>query len=183
MLKWEEIDHSTKKVHVFPCAINQGIIDGAGKQINLLAHIYVDDALMLSTSIEHLKLVLAAMIEAIFVVMGKPDESVWQCPLAMDKWNKLVISPRQTGLGLIIDTNRLTVAIPSKYLTEVWDLLDSTWDPNRRRFKVSEAQKTTRKLARLAEGANWVFHLLVHLYSSIAYALSENKRLLMESLQ
>jgi hypothetical protein len=30
-------------------------------------------------------MVLAAMIEAIFVVMGKPDESVQQCPLAMDK--------------------------------------------------------------------------------------------------
>ncbi len=39
------------------------------------------------------------------------------------------------------------------------------------------------KLARLAEGANWVFHLLSHLYSSIAYALAENKKLLMELLQ
>ena len=74
---------------------------------------------MLATSIEHMKMVLAAMIEAIFVVMGKPDESVWQCHLAMDKWNKLVIGPRQTGLGLILDTNRLTVAIPIKYLTEI----------------------------------------------------------------
>jgi hypothetical protein len=37
------------------------------------------------------------------------------------------------------------------------------------------------KLARLAEGADWVFHLLSHLYLSIAYALSENKRLLTES--
>jgi hypothetical protein len=50
-------------------------------------------------------------------------------------------------------------------------------------FKVSEAQKLTGKLPRLAEGINWVFHLLSHLYSSIAYALTENKRLLMESLQ
>jgi hypothetical protein len=115
--------------------------------------------------------------------MGKPNDSVRQCPLAMDKWNKLVIGPRQVGLGLIIDTNRLTVTIPLKYLKEVCDLLDSTWHPNRRRFKVSEAQKLTGKLARLAEGANWVFHLLSHLYSSIAYALAENKRLLMESSQ
>ncbi len=46
---------------------------------------------------------------------------------------------------------------------------------------MSEAQKLTEKLARLAEGANWVFHLLSHLYSSIAYALSDNKRLLTES--
>jgi hypothetical protein len=36
-------------------------------------------------------------------------------------------------------------------------------------------------LARLVEGANWVFHLLCHLYLSIAYALSKNKQLLNES--
>jgi hypothetical protein len=76
MLKWEEIDHNTKKVCAFPCAIIQGFIDGAGKQINLPACIYVDNALMLATSIEHMKIVLATMIEAIFVVMGEPDESV-----------------------------------------------------------------------------------------------------------
>jgi hypothetical protein len=46
---------------------------------------------------------------------------------------------------------------------------------------VSEAQKLTGKLARLAKGANWVFHLLSHLYLPIAYALSKNKRLLTES--
>ncbi len=46
---------------------------------------------------------------------------------------------------------------------------------------MSEAQKLTGKLACLAKGADWVFHLLSHLYLSIAYALSENKRLLTES--
>ena len=129
----------------------RGIIDEAGKWINLPACIYVDDALMLATSIKHMKMVLAAMIEAIFVVMGEPNESVRQCPLVMDKWNKLVIGPRQVGLGLFIDTNRLIVTIPIKYLTEVCSLLDSTWHPNCRCFKVSKAQKLTGELARLAE--------------------------------
>jgi hypothetical protein len=82
-------------------------------------------------------------------------------------------------LGLIIDTNRLTIVIPARYLQEVLDLLNSTWHPNRCHFKVSEAQKLTGKLAHLAE--NWVFHLLSHLYKSIAYVLSKNKRLLTES--
>ncbi len=45
---------------------------------------------------------------------------------------------------------------------------------------MSEAQKLTGKLARLAKEANWVFHLLSHLYLSIAY-VSKNKRLLTES--
>jgi hypothetical protein len=113
--------------------------------------------------------------------MGESDVKVRQCPLAMDKWLELVIRPKQTMLGLIIDTNRLTIAIPPKYLQEVLKLLNSTWHPNQRCFKVSEAQKLTGKLARLAKGANWVFHLLSYLYPSIAYALSKNKRLLTKS--
>ncbi len=69
---------------------------------------------MLALDIDHMKMVLAAMTKAIFVVMGKLDVTVRQCPLAMDKWLELVISPKQTMLGLIINTNRLTVAIPAK---------------------------------------------------------------------
>jgi hypothetical protein len=46
---------------------------------------------------------------------------------------------------------------------------------------VSDAQKLTGKLACLIKGANWVFHLPSHLYSPIAYAISENKRLLNKS--
>jgi hypothetical protein len=163
MLKWEEIDSSAELTPAFSCTINRGIMDDAGNRIDLPARIYFDDALMLALDVDHMKMVLAAMIEAIFIVMGEPNVAVRQCPLAMDKWLELVLGPKQTMLGLIIDTNRLTVAIPSKYLQEVLKLHNSTWHPNRRCFRVSEAQKLTGKLARLAKGANWVFHLLSHL--------------------
>jgi hypothetical protein len=63
----------------------------------------------------------------IFVVMGKPDVAIRSCPLAMDKWIDLVIGSKQTMLGLIINTNMLTVAIPAIYLQEVFDLLNSTY--------------------------------------------------------
>ena len=46
---------------------------------------------------------------------------------------------------------------------------------------MQEAQQLTRKLGHLAEGATWVFHLLTHLYASIAQALAGNKLLLSES--
>jgi hypothetical protein len=93
-------------------------------------HIYVDDALMLALDVDHMKMVLAALIKAIFVVMGKPNVAVRQCMLAMDKWLELIIRPKQTMLGLTINPNRLTVAIPAKYLQEVLNLLNSTWHPN-----------------------------------------------------
>jgi hypothetical protein len=181
MLNWEEIDPSAKITPAFSCTINCGIIDDAGNPIDLTTWMYVNDALMLALDIVHMKMVLAAMIKAIFFVMGEPDLAVRQCPLAMDKWLELVIRPKQTMLVLTFNTNRLTIAIPAKYLQEVLNLLNSTWHPNQCCFKVSEAQKLTGKLASLANGANWVFHLLSHLYLSIAYALSKNKRLLTES--
>jgi hypothetical protein len=180
MLKWEEIDPSTKLIPAFYCTINRGM-DDSGYWMDLSARIYVNNTLMLALNIDHMKMVLAATIKAIFVVMGKPDVVARQCPLAMDKWLELVIGSQQTMFRLIINTNRLPVATPAKYLQEVLDLLNSTWHPNRHCFKVSEAQKLTENLAHLAEGANWVFHLLSHLYLSIAYALSKNKRLLTES--
>jgi hypothetical protein len=55
---------------------------------------------------------LAALIKAIFVVLGKPDTPVRQCPLAMDKWEELIIGAVQTMLGLVINTYKLTVGIP-----------------------------------------------------------------------
>ncbi len=130
MLKWEEIDPSAELTPAFSCTINRGIMDDAGNRIDLAACIYVNNALMLALNADHIKMVLEATIEAIFIVMGKPDVAVRQCPLAMDKWLELVIGPKQTMLGLIINTNRLTVAITPKYLQEVLELLNSTWHPN-----------------------------------------------------
>ncbi len=64
-----------------------------GIWIDLPARICVDNALMLALNVDHMKMVLAATIEAISVVMGERDVAARQCPLAMDKWLELVIGP------------------------------------------------------------------------------------------
>jgi hypothetical protein len=177
MISWAEEDPTAKITQAFPCLINTGTLDA-----HLPARIYVHDALLLGLLRRKMDLKLAALIEAIFVIMGKPDTTVRQCPLAMDKWLDLVVAPKQRMLGLIIDTNNLTVlGIPPDYVAEVFDLHNTTWHSHRRCFTVGEAQKLTGKLGHLAEGANWVFHLLTHLYASIVYALTENKCLLVDT--
>ncbi len=95
--------------------INTGVLDNQGNRVPLPARIYVDDALMLAISKENMEQVLAALIEAIFVVMGVPDTSVRQCSLAMEV-GKLHVAPIQTMLGLLIDTNRTIVSIPDNYI-------------------------------------------------------------------
>ncbi len=84
-------------------------------------------------------------------------------------------------LGLVIETNRMTVSVPDDYIQNIRLLIDSTWHTHRQQFTVKEAQGLTGKLGHLTKGANWVFHLVTHLYASIAYALSENKRFLEDS--
>jgi hypothetical protein len=42
-------------------------------------------------------------------------------------------------------------------------------------------QKLVRKLARLGEGVPWIFKLMSHLYTSLAYTLKSNTELLEKS--
>jgi hypothetical protein len=82
----------------------------------------------------------------------------------MDKLEKLHITSIQTMLGLLINTNRMIVSTPDDYIQGVHLLIESTWHTHRQQFTLKEAQELTEKLGHLAEGANWVFHLLTDLY-------------------
>ncbi len=181
MVKWAPTPPTGNPVQAKPCSLNRGAFDPAGNPIPRPARMYVDDALLAALGRRAMELALAAMIESIFTIMGEDNPAIRQCPLAMDKWENLVVDTRQTVLGVSLDTHAMAVSMTPEYVAEVRELLDTTWHINRKRFTVSEAQSLTGKLARLAEGAHWVFHLLSHLYTSIAHALAENKKLLLES--
>ena len=181
MIGWAELDSNTPITPAFTCEINKGIFTADGTEKDLPTRIYVDDALLLGWSKQQILIRLAALIEAIFVVVGEPDTLVRQCPLAMDKWSELIVGPVQMMLGLDINAYRLTISIPTGYVQEVLKLLNNTWHAGQKQFIVSEAQKLTGTLGHLAEGSTWIFYLLLHLYASIAHALSENKCLLLES--
>ncbi len=127
MISWATLDPAPDLARAIPCSINTGVLDDQGNKVPLTTRIYVDNALMLATSKENMEQVLAALIETIFAVMGTPDTSVHQCSLAMDKWEKLHVAPIQTMLGLVINTNRMTVSVANNYIQSVHLLIDSTW--------------------------------------------------------
>ena len=140
MINWADIDPSVEITKAVACPINQGIIDDQGVARPRPARIFVDNSLLLSIGQLLMKMALAALIEAIFVVIGEPDTAIQKCPLAQEKWVKMVAGPVQTMLDLNLDTNRLTVAIPSYYFEDVCGIIDATWHKNRRTFIVSAAQ-------------------------------------------
>jgi hypothetical protein len=98
MISWAEHDPTVKITPAFPCLMNKGTLEAHGNRAKRPARIYIHDALMLALSRGHMEQVIAALIEAIFAIIGKPDTTVCQCPLAMDKWLELVVAPKQRML-------------------------------------------------------------------------------------
>ena len=82
MFSWAKHETTVKITLAVPCLMNKGTLDYQGNREKLLARIYVNDALMLALSkldsTCHMELVLGTIIEAIFVIMGKPDMTVRQ---------------------------------------------------------------------------------------------------------
>ena len=172
---------SDKPIKAFRCPLNPGVFDKFGNQINHPSKIWVDDILIAAVGVEKMKMALAAVIEAIFVVLGPPETEKRQCPLAMDKWTELIIGETQTVLGLNLNTRKLTVSIPRKYLDETLSLIHKSWHKNRKTFTAIEASRLVGKLARLAEGSTWVRYMISQFYAGIAHALMQNKYTLKNS--
>ena len=178
ILKWEEENDLVggELVRAVACPLNPGIQDLNGP---LEAFIYVDDILASANNKFNILRLLAATIEAIFTVCGRSHIEVRQCPLSLEKWEDLVVGSIQIVLGLRVDTNMLTVGITPEYRNQVSQLLNESWPISRRIFKVADIQKLVGKLARLGEGAPWIYKIMSHIYTSLAFALKQNKELLL----
>ena len=90
----------------------------------------------------------------------------------------MVIGPVQTVLGLLINTNKMTIGITQEYRDQVKSMLNDNWSSKRRFFRAADMQKLIGKIACLGEGAPWIFKLMSHIYTSLAFALQNNKTLL-----
>ena len=84
-------------------------------------------------------------------------------------------------IGLKLNTRRLSVSIMDSYVIKVHAILHKTWHVGRHQFYVGEAHKLAGKIARLAAGADWVYHLISCMYALVAFALAQNELMLHQS--
>jgi hypothetical protein len=148
--------------------------------ILMTANVYVDDILAAVALRDNMIRLLVAIIKAIFLVCITPDIAVRQCSLSLEKWFEMIVSPRQIIQGLVVNANRMTVGISDEYIKGVQELM-KLWDTDHHFFTVNDIQKLIGKLASLGEGASWIFKLMSHLYTPLAFALKRNMELLKES--
>jgi len=69
MIDWD-LQRTTTITKAVPCVMNPGILDKNGDEIPEPARFYVDDALIVICGVMKMKMALAAVIEAIFSIMG-----------------------------------------------------------------------------------------------------------------
>ena len=91
----------------------------------------------------------------------------------------MVVSHRAVLLGLQFDSRQLTIGITDEYRHKVLNLLNDEWPQDVKYFTLHSLVRLAGKLARLGEGAPWVYHLMPQIFSSIAYTLRRNHAFLL----
>ena len=113
--------------------------------------------------------------EAIFTGTGVSVLLLCQSAVAMNKWRQLIVAYQLILLDLLFNTQQMTMGVPNAYRKEVLDLLDTVWHDGRQSFTISEIEQLVGKLGRIAQAFRPLYHLMPHLYASVAYALRENE--------
>jgi hypothetical protein len=160
------------------CTKNKGVFDEDGQRVPTPHHVYVDDDLIADVR-SWMPTTLVAGIEAIFTIMGRPALHLRQCALSIEKWRALRVAHVQILLGILFDTRKMTVGTVPEFRQEVLELLRS-WK-GKHFFRVDEMEKLVGKLGRIGQSYRAIYHLMPHMYSSVAYALRENEAFLVST--
>ena len=65
------------------------------------------------------------------------------------------------------------------YLTSVLGILNNEWPTGTVNFSLKSLVIIVCKLAQLGKAAPWIYHLMLHIYASIAFALRANETFLL----
>lgn len=181
LLNWEDFETPNPPPGTLQrsamCSKITGVVDSQGRFLQPKPGIFVDDALPVSIR-KYIRRLLAALIEAIFNILGEPDIAVRRSPLSMEKWIGHRVSWQSTLIGFKWNTRALTMGIPEEYLDTVRSLIHQKGWAYRKAFTVPEISKLIGKFGHIAQAVPWVYHLISHLYASVSYALTKNRKLL-----
>jgi hypothetical protein len=101
------------------------VFNSTGRRLPTKHNIYVDNNLLAEVAV-YMHRALASGFEATFTIMGHLCPLL--CPVAinLDKLKELVVSLLQILLGLLVNTQEMTVSISEDFRREVLALLTST---------------------------------------------------------
>jgi len=134
---------------------------------------YVDDNLLVDIW-GYLKPALAASIEALFVLLGFPDESLRKSSLSMEKYVDSLCSYSRAQLARQVNTRDLNISIPPTKREEILQTLRTTWHKKRKSFILREGASLLGMLQFLSQSYLFGHYLYISLQHSIYVALKFN---------
>ena len=182
IIQWDDdtIDSSITYVKAFRDRFNKGVFNDDGTRQLTESDVFVDDLLIAETR-DYIKSAIAGALEAIFILLGDPDEQKRQIAVAMDKLSELVVSHVQIRLGLEVNTRTMRVTIPRSYVVEVLQIIDTKWHKSRRAVSIDEIESISGKFGHISNIGRVYRFLIAQIYSSITYILDCNKRFLQQT--
>mmetsp|Transcript_29742 Transcript_29742/g.86679 ORF Transcript_29742/g.86679 Transcript_29742/m.86679 type:complete len:873 (-) Transcript_29742:2591-5209(-) len=163
----------TKYCQAKKCSLNRGVIDDKGKVANTPLHTFVDDALMAEIR-DRMMQAMANSIEALEIILGKPDTELRRAALSLEKFFKATCSPKKIQLGLQFNTRDMVIRITEEARKKIIKELKH-WHKSRRSFTAIEAAKLVGNLQHLATVSQWARFLFSSLTHSVIYAIRRNK--------
>lgn len=154
-------------------SINKGVfVEGSDTPVNTPHNPYVDDSLFADVQ-RYMLTAMAASIEALFSLLGYPNERVRRSALSMDKFASALCSWRKEQLGILIDSRSMTISLPPAKIDKLINLLSNTWHPNRRTFTLREGTVLLGSLEHAAQICPWGKYLYSCLRHSVNLCLKQ----------
>ena len=159
---------------------NKGVLDKDGNPVATPHYTFVDDNHMADIE-RYIRRAIAASIEALFIIVGQPDEAVRKLPLSMDKFYQSMCSFDRVQLGKQVNTRRLVVGLPPQKRALLLKVLREKWHARRRSFVALEAAQLIGAIGDACQVCPWGRFLLLPLIACLKRALRNNRRRLARS--
>ena len=160
-------------------SINNRVIQN-GIETPTKNNMYVDNNLLVDTW-DRLKIALACSIEALYDILGHPNETLRKSPLSLDKYFEGLYSYSRKQLGRLINTRKLTVSIPDEKRQAVLTTLKSTWHKKRKSFTIREIAELLGTLGDITQTTPFGKYLYIALQHSTYKALKLNTQFVFNS--
>ena len=155
-------------------ALNKGAFTQQGDRLPSPHNTFVDDNLMADIP-RYIKPTIAASIESLFILLGRPDISRRRLALSREKFLKSACSYRRTQLGFLVTTRDMTVSLPPDKRRELRSEL-LQWHGHRKKATLRQFAVLMGKMVHLSTICHWGRYLVSELQHSITIALKINKK-------
>jgi hypothetical protein len=129
-------DESVSFIQATSCVTHQGVFHTDGSRKNTKHNTFVDDNLMAETK-KFMPQAMAASIEALFRLLGRPDIQYRKAALCLEKFVKATCSYNKTQLGKVINTRTMKVSMTKERIEKMTIQLDH-WHSKRKSFTLKQ---------------------------------------------